>query len=290
MSFDAVCYHFPCLDGFTAAWIVKLEFPDIEMIPCQHGKPVDFERLANKRLLFVDFSYKREAMDRIVGASLGVVVLDHHKSAQEDLAHYPRITNKEDAIHVGASQVGVIFDMERSGARLTWDFLHPVVPAPWLVRYVEDRDLWRKSLVDCEPINDWLFSFDYTIENWTYAHGYLESKEGRARAADAGVTLSRKKWKDINEMLPLTTKMRPFFGYNVPVANLPYTLASEAANKLVQDHPECPFAVCYWIRSDGKRVFSLRSIGEFDVSAVAKQNGGGGHRNAAGFESYNFEV
>jgi hypothetical protein len=39
------------------------------------------------------------------------------------------------------------------------------------------------------------------------------------------------------------------------------------------------------IRSDGKRQWSLRSRGDgVDVSAVAKARGGGGHRNAAGFE------
>jgi nanoRNase/pAp phosphatase (c-di-AMP/oligoRNAs hydrolase) len=33
----------------------------------------------------------------------------------------------------------------------------------------------------------------------------------------------------------------------------------------------------------GLRIFSLRSVGDFDVSAIAKIYGGGGHKNAAGF-------
>ena len=40
------------------------------------------------------------------------------------------------------------------------------------------------------------------------------------------------------------------------------------------------------MRSDGLKIWSLRSdrnLGDFDVSAVAKLRGGGGHRNAAGF-------
>ncbi|KKK83930.1 hypothetical protein LCGC14_2788440, partial [marine sediment metagenome] len=43
-----------------------------------------------------------------------------------------------------------------------------------------------------------------------------------------------------------------------------------------------PFAGCYWDTPEG-RVFSLRSAGDFDVSAIAKQYGGGGHKSAAGF-------
>lgn len=70
-------------------------------------------------------------------------------------------------------------------------------------------------------------------------------------------------------------------GFDVPVANLPYTLSSDAGHLMAQGEP---FAACYWDTPAG-RVFSLRSsdAGE-DVSAVAKTYGGGGHRNAAGFQ------
>jgi nanoRNase/pAp phosphatase (c-di-AMP/oligoRNAs hydrolase) len=45
-----------------------------------------------------------------------------------------------------------------------------------------------------------------------------------------------------------------------------------------------PFAACYWDTPEG-RAFSLRSSDDgADVAEVAKQYGGGGHRNAAGFK------
>ena len=74
---------------------------------------------------------------------------------------------------------------------------------------------------------------------------------------------------------------------DVPVANLPYTLTSDAGHAMcntpydgTNDLP--PFAACYWDTPEG-RVFSLRSVGNFDVSEIAKKYGGGGHKNAAGF-------
>ncbi len=48
-------------------------------------------------------------------------------------------------------------------------------------------------------------------------------------------------------------------------------------------YPDAPFAGVYYDKPDGSQTWSLRSIGEFDVAAVAKTFGGGGHRNAAGF-------
>jgi len=71
-------------------------------------------------------------------------------------------------------------------------------------------------------------------------------------------------------------------GYQVPVVNLSDNI-SEVGNALCKRFPEYPFSVSYCDRSDGQRSWSLRSIGDFDVSDIAKKFGGGGHRNAAGF-------
>ena len=60
---------------------------------------------------------------------------------------------------------------------------------------------------------------------------------------------------------------------------------SEVAGELAKD-TRYPFGACFFVRGDGIKIWSLRSdrnLGDFDVSAVAKLRGGGGHRNAAGF-------
>jgi nanoRNase/pAp phosphatase (c-di-AMP/oligoRNAs hydrolase) len=57
-------------------------------------------------------------------------------------------------------------------------------------------------------------------------------------------------------------------------------MVSDAAHKLAQGNP---FAACYWDTPNG-RVFGLRSDENgLDVSAIAKNYGGGGHVHAAGF-------
>ena len=71
-------------------------------------------------------------------------------------------------------------------------------------------------------------------------------------------------------------------GYMVPVVNAPYIFASELAGALAEDHP---FAATYYFNGK-EEVWSLRSRGEsgIDVSDIAQQYGGGGHKNAAGFK------
>jgi len=104
----------------------------------------------------------------------------------------------------------------------------------------------------------------------------------RARPASAVSQSSRKRkhFKDIGELIGVVTRPMTIAGHTVPMANLPYTLTSDAGHQLATGKP---FAGCYWDTPDG-RVFSLRSTDEgLDVSAIAKQYGGDGHRNASGF-------
>jgi oligoribonuclease NrnB/cAMP/cGMP phosphodiesterase (DHH superfamily) len=98
--------------------------------------------------------------------------------------------------------------------------------------------------------------------------------------AKEGHAIERKHFKDIEELTKVVTRRMNIGGYNVPIANLPYTLTSDAGHLLAKGEP---FAGCYWDTPQG-RVFSLRSTDEgLDVSAISKRYGGGGHRNAAGF-------
>jgi hypothetical protein len=57
---------------------------------------------------------------------------------------------------------------------------------------------------------------------------------------------------------------------------------SEIGNELAK--ASGTFGLVWYYDSATKRAnVSLRSIGDYDVSAIAKAFGGGGHRNAAGF-------
>ena len=79
--------------------------------------------------------------------------------------------------------------------------------------------------------------------------------------------------------------MKKWLGTQVPVIRTnKHYLISDTCNRLCQKYPEHPFAAnCYSQKSPKMEKWSLRSIGEFDVSLLATQFGGGGHKNAAGF-------
>lgn len=274
MSVPLVVYHAPCLDGFTAAWAMWLSYPDAEFVPGVYGQePPD---CTDRKVYLLDFSYKRGVMENICAQAKSVLILDHHKSAQEDLAGLDN--------WLDGDTVNVVFNMTKSGARLAWEWFHPTKPVPQLVQLVEDRDLWRFALPDSRAINASLFSYDYSFEQWSQFAVACESEICRLALIAEGEAIARKQQKDIVELVGKLRHLRNFKHHelnSVWCANLPYTYASEAANFMAQD---VPFAATYYQDSDGMFVFSLRSReAGADVSEIAVKYGGGGHKHAAGF-------
>lgn len=254
-------YHGNCADGFGAAWVVRQAIPKAEFCAATYQAPPP--DVTDMRVVMVDFSYKRPVLLDMASKAESILILDHHKSAAEDLIDLP-------------ANVVAVFDMERSGAMMAWQHFFPEVPAPRLIEHIQDRDLWRFALPGTREIQANVFSYPYDFGVWD---ALMAADVDTLRAE--GAAIERKHHKDIAELVKVTKRRMVIGGFDVPVANLPYTLSSDAGHLMA--HGE-PFAACYWDTPDG-RVFSLRSsdAGQ-DVSAVAKGYGGGGHRNAAGFQ------
>ena len=288
-------HHHPCSDGFTAAWAVWRRFGNsVKFHPGVHGQsPPD---VTGEHVVIVDFSYPKDVLFKMCETAASVLVLDHHLTAQKDLADFPPPCGTWEA-HVeeaakyrhgcALDRIGVRFDMNRSGAMLAWNYFHGTT-APRLVRHVQDRDLWKFHLIGTREIQSWVFSHPYDFAVWDELAETLEREDGWRSAFDQGKALDRKMQKDIAELIEQTQREMVIGGHRVPVVNLPYTMASEAAGKLAENSL---FAAAYFDHADGHRVFSLRSRGDFDVGALAKQVGaslgfsGGGHKAASGFRA-----
>lgn len=254
-------YHGNCADGFGAAWAMRSTGDEYDFHPgVYQTAPPDVE---GRDVFMVDFSYKRPVLLEMAEKAKSIVIIDHHKTAQEDLVDLP-------------SNVEAIFDMEHSGAILAWRYVHGSQEPPKLLYHIEDRDLWRFALPGTREIQANVFSYPYEFAVWDE----LMERDADSLRAE-GAAIERKHFKDIHELIKVVTRPMKIGGFTVPVANLPYTLTSDAGHALAKDQP---FAACYWDTPDG-RIFSLRSTDEGeDVSAIAKQYGGGGHRNASGFK------
>lgn len=267
-----VLYHGNCFDGMAAAWAAWRKFGNsAEYKPVTYG-PKDINEMMqdcyenaniNDELYIVDFSFPREVLEALHNKVVKLVVLDHHKTAQKDLEGLDYC----------------IFDMEKSGARLAWEYFHPNLGIPRLVQYIEDRDLWRFKLEHSCYVNAFIQSFPMFIEQYDYLDMSIETSFDDC--VSEGIGIERYK----NTMVETMCKyyyLGKIGDYEVPIVNATI-LFSEVGNRLCQLYPQYPFAAYYTVKKNGSYQWGLRSIGDFDVSVVAKQYGGGGHKNAAGF-------
>jgi len=278
-----VLYHANCPDGMTAAWVAHEVFGDTaRYVPVLYGQTPPTIPAKTEHIYVLDFSYPRAQLQEW-GQRTQVLVLDHHETAADEL---------RDPEGFAAE-----FDMERSGAGITWDYFdrqnrarftdHGVEPGrgvggfptrPRIVNYAEDRDLWRFRLPHSRAISYWMRSFPYDMLAWHTAAMRLEDEfEAVVRESAALLTLvdqqvstmcQQSRWAFIGE-------------WHVPVVNAT-VFFSEVGEELCRLHNEAPFAAYYMDRRDGHRQWGLRSTG-FNVAEVAKRYGGGGHAQAAGF-------
>lgn len=267
-----VIHHKSCFDGVAAAWVVKRYFElqqertkeeiNIQIIPAQYGDPFpEFKDIGEVDIYIVDFSYDRVTLERVFSAARSLLVLDHHKTAQEVLQGFP----------------AAVFDMNRSGAGIAWDWFFMGRPRPWLIDCVEDRDLWKFKLPFTRRQMAHIATVPMTVEEF----GKLVDLEPLwvADRGDGILDYIRNYGlKAIEHAF-----MREIGGYAFWIINAAYMNCSDHLDLMMQVK-EFDRAASFYLREDGKWQFSLRSRGDLDVSAIAKKYGGGGHKNAAGFE------
>lgn len=263
-------------DGFGAAWVARQALrdadEDAEFIPANYGMDAPIDQCAGKNVYIVDFSYPRDVMVGLIWASNSVVVLDHHKSAEESLAGLRESLPSEQA-----AKVDITFDMGKSGVLLAWEHFFCSRERPTLIDYLDAGDLWQlHRFSDLKQVQAALRSFPYDFELWNR----FMTEDGMDWLRRDGDAIWRYISQKCGDLLK-TQHQITIDGQNVFAVNGPWFWASELAGALAEEHG--PYGVCYG-HGDGKRHFSLRSRGDVDVSVIAKRFGGGGHKNAAGFK------
>jgi oligoribonuclease NrnB/cAMP/cGMP phosphodiesterase (DHH superfamily) len=268
MSNVLCIYHKNCLDGFTSAWIVNSAIPECEFYAATYHD-TEYPDVTDKVVYIVDFTYKREVLINLAKKASSIIILDHHESAKNDLKT------------LYLSNVKIIFDMNKSGAMLTWDYLYPDIKPPLLVDFVQDYDLWKYKLQFTEGVIAAIYSYDWTFELFdTFTDNYVT-----IILYAEGKSLVRDNYKICNTLIK-HPQILNIGGYKIPAINCSgkKDLLNLIGNKLAFN---APFGATYYINSESRVIFSLRtndeSFNKVDVTKIAKPFGGGGHKTASGF-------
>jgi hypothetical protein len=271
-----VVFHFPCKDGFGAAWAYHSSRAGsgdkVIYRPANHdGKAVEemlaSPTLANEEVIFLDFCPKREQLEAVSKKALMCVVYDHHKTAQEDCGDLPYV-------HI---------DLNKSGAGIAWDTFCRT-KRPFLIDCIEDGDLWRWKVPDSDKVLIVLETTKFDFDVWSQFATRLETLSGRKEIIEKGTHYVEYR-SIVTRQLTSRRKIHKLTNLGTNKVTLPAVNASIYQSGIgnILAKKIGPAACVYY--SNGERTFfSLRSTDAgLDVSEIARHYGGGGHRNAAAF-------
>ena len=263
-----VWYHANCYDGFGAAYAFWLQYGDkAEYVPCAYGsRPPSYS--SDDEIYIVDFSFPRAQLLEIHAKAQSLLVLDHHKTAEEDLRGLDFCE----------------FDMERSGAMMAWEYLYPKQAIPRMFKYIQDRDLWKFEYEETKPFQSYLRSVPFDFEVWDKIATKLFHHQGES-IFEQGRAIERFTDSQVEKMCKHSVVKKTSDGIKYALIGAT-AFWSEVGHHLLEKHPEAEFSASFGminLDKDPEFLWSLRSRANgFDVSELAKSFGGGGHKPAAG--------
>ena len=263
-------YHKDCNDGFVSAYLVWEQAPTATFYPAQYNKTPIPKATKDDTVLIVDFSFGPEDMKALCEKAYRVIVLDHHASAIKKIDHL-KINN-----------LNMVLDVRKSGALLTWEYLYPdrKTNPPPMVTFTSDYDLWEFKHDKTKAFVRFLFflGFDFLLYQ---RYGIKAEKEAIDEAIDVGTLLLKDDSIKIDHHLKNSWELLiGEHSFPIGVVNVPRYLTSEVCNELAKDYW---FVIGYNDTADGRVLrFNAEKDNDMDVSKLAEDFGGGGHKKSAG--------
>ena len=315
-----VIYHANCADGFGAAFAAWLKLGDeAEYVPCQYSQVKNVADLnsilssagipfGEGEVYVLDFSFPKDVMEWLFKEVKRVTWLDHHASVFKEWGIPLDVVGDNEYFSIEDKPHWVELNNYKSGAMLAWEYFHPGTEVPMFIRHIDDYDRWQFKIDGTKAFQKALWSRPFDFKAWQIifltpgyeANAYkFAYTEGNAilRAHEQNVQSVVKGGARPCSIVPAIINSSDSYkapwvwwhdeecgdtcGANGIAANCPPHLASDVGHELANQSGT--FGLLWSIDKDNICKCSLRSNGDYDVSAIAKAFGGGGHKNAAGF-------
>jgi len=263
-----VFYHDDCIDGHGAAFILWLDLRNQEKVKVNFT-PVQYKSklpdITGKIVYILDLFYPYEDLTQMIEQAKALLLIDHHRAAQEKLTKIPDRYK--------------IIDVKESATTLTWKYLHPDEPVPPLFRQINSRDLAFKLAFGLAIRNE-EGNYDFHL-----TEKYLKEKELENLVSIGKILLvyhNNLVEKSMRKMHFCPIRRESHLLIVAYVNTLP-SLADTIGDRCMNNYPFVDFCACFYFDPSARTTyFLLRSKdGRQDVSVIAEEHGGTGHYNAS---------
>ena len=264
-------YHSGDNDGEASGAIVKMKYPECELIGINYGYDFPFEKITKDDTVFlVDFCLEPVSnMVKLDKACHRLVWIDHHVSSIKSVAE------------AGLDPDGIRV-IGRSGCELVWEFLFHGKRMPFPVYLIGRFDVWDNSDPQCRT-----FMYGMMLEDSQPTNDALWGKllNDDPRTIEAilkhGDVIGPYQVKQNAKIAKIRSFESKFDEYDAIVMNthgrgsLPFDS--------VYDPDKHDIMISFVVRVDRISGSFYTESSTVDVSELATKYGGGGHAQAAGF-------
>jgi uncharacterized protein len=258
----AVYYHGNCPDGFGGAYAAwKKLGQKADYIPLL-WQNVTSEETEAPTVYFIDFT-PEALIKKFKAEGKKIIIIDHHISAK------PHLLLADESL----------FDINMSGAGLSWRHFHGKKKLPKLLAHVQDQDIWTFKLRGTKEINKAIALRDFDFKVWQKLEDEMNDSAKYKALLNLGANLLKMNDVEVSVIISEGIREALLDGKKAYVVNCPIN-ESIIGNTMAKDGA---LGIIWAERRGGVIKVSLRSTGNIDVSKIAKKYGGGGHKNASGF-------
>lgn len=285
-----IFYHKSDNDGRAAGAIIKWSLRDMAVLhPFEHGDQFPFTIPTTDCLVFADvIPSPYEKMAEVITKYPYLTIIDHHKTAMDWLEQ-----NYHGRFFDGLRRVGT------AACQLAWEYYFSEITCPEIIKLLglydifdhSDEERWESRIepfqlgmkaIDTEPSTNWKFWFEFFG---------LDPENEKARVnsiIESGFAIRKyQKQYDIDTMKNDAFEAM-FDGYRAICCN---SDRNSSAFESVWDEKKYDLMLAFeFDRSGLYRIGLYTTSKTLDVSAIAKTHGGGGHKQASGFQAKYMEL
>lgn len=282
-----ILHHNKDMDGYCSGAICKMKYPEAKLIGWDYRDPIpDFEQFRDEDVIMIDITFPIQKCNELSYIANNLTIIDHHISFKKEV---DKLEEEEESNGLAINFI-YVYEDRKAACEVGWKYLFPDKPTPYAVTLIGRYDTWRQEEGDWQnetlPFKYYMYGACNSAETFPISV-FRDMPNEIERKVESGKKIMN--YENImNEAICRTYSFeKEAYGLKAICINAPYFSSEVVKSVYNADIHDIMVGFCF---SQGEWTVSLRSAKpEVDVSVIAKNRGGGGHKGAAGFKVKNFE-
>lgn len=265
-------YHNADLDGHCSGALIKMTYPDCEMIGIDYGDIFPWDKIEkNEKVYMVDFSL--ESFEDMVKLAkrCDLCWIDHHISKIRDAKNHPLFDTETK--HLLVDGIGA--------CHLVWNkfYAQQYHPTAIFVKLLSEYDVWILSDPRTLPFQYGMKIYDTNPNNQDFWIELFDVERVNQIIDEGNLILKYQDQKNKKYIDSCACEVE-FMNYKCIAVN---KISNSKIFEYIHNIEEYDIMITFVWASDKWKVTLYTNKDDIDVSIIAKSMGGGGHKKAAGF-------